>query len=138
MNCKVDVIDIQTNEVMYAINNATNIVLEGNWNAVTSDNLCVSIDPLSCRLYVDSGESAFYAREINPKELINKEVFTKMDNCDILAYKKAEVDKLLLEGTSEEVRNFIHQTRFLMWELNELNYKLLFIDRKPYQPKHMR
>lgn len=61
-----------------------------------------------------------------------------ISNSDILADKEAQVDALLREGTVEEIRDFIYQIRLLAWELNDLTYKLLSINSKPYQPKHFR
>ena len=61
-----------------------------------------------------------------------------LSNNGIIAGREAEIDKLLMEGTEEEVRDFIYQTRLLAWELNDITYKLLPIVCKPYQPKHMR
>lgn len=61
-----------------------------------------------------------------------------ISNSDILADKEAQVDALLREGTVEEIRDFIYQIRLLAWELNDLTYKLLSINSKPYHPKHFR
>lgn len=61
----------------------------------------------------------------------------------IIAEKEEEANRLLREGTNEEIRGYIYETRFLAWKLQEITYKFLSAGNyyKPtevYQPKHFK
>lgn len=83
--------------------------------------------------------------EINPKELKEGEVFTKLLNSDIIAEKEEEANKLLQEGTNEEILDFICETFLLARKVQKIAYKCVLMDTgvdcnfsEVYHPKHFK